>query len=249
MTLKPIWQESTTIKPYETDFQGRWKPHCFFQAMQVAATNHATHLGLGYQAMLQSKMIWLLARLKLHILHTPRIGERITIETWPRGFQQKIFFMRDFFFLDEQGGKIAAASSAWLLVHAAEKRILKPNVTLPAELPDQSDRLALDKTLDKIAIPERMLEKHIVEARYSDTDLMQHVNNTRYVEWVSDCFSIEEHRSRELDWIQVNYTSEVKPGEKVSIQLGQHQGESAFVMQGINLTTGARSFEAALAWH
>jgi acyl-ACP thioesterase len=246
--LKPIWQEKIIVQPFETDFQGRWKPHCFFQTMQQAATSHATHLGLGYHAMLESEMVWLLARLKLRFLRIPLLGEEVTIQTWPRGLQQKIFFMRDFFFFDEQSEKIAAASSAWLLVHASERRILKPDVTLPAELPDQSGRLALDETLEKIDLPEGMAEKYTLEARYSDTDLMQHVNNARYIEWVTDCFSLSEHRTHDLDWIQINYASEVKPGERVSIRLGENQDRSVFVVQGINLTSGARAFEAAIAW-
>ena len=248
MPLKPVWQEKVIVQPYETDILGRWKPHCFFQAMQMAATNHATHLGLGYQAMLQSEMVWLLARLKLRFLRIPRLGEALTLLTWPRGLQQKIFFMRDFFFYDAQGDKIAAATSAWLLVHSSERRILKPDVTLPGELPDLSERIALEKTLEKIDLPAAMAEQYPLVARYSAIDLMQHVNNARYIEWVMDCFSVEDMRSRTLDWMQINYAGEVKPGEQVTLHMGNDPASHVAVIQGINLQSGARAFEAAVAW-
>jgi medium-chain acyl-[acyl-carrier-protein] hydrolase len=246
MPLQPIWNESTTIKPYETDFQGRWKPHCFFQAMQTAATNHATHLGLGYHAMMARDTVWLLARLKLKILRNPIMGEQIRVQTWPRGLQQKIFFIRDFFLFDEQDQKVAAATSAWLLVDAVKRRILKPDPVTLAGLPDNRGRLALDETLDKIQLPEEMAEQFRVRAGYADIDLMQHVNNTRYIEWASDCFDLETHRSRQLESIQINYAHEVKPGEEVSVRIGQGNGDTR-VITGENQSTGTRSFE--VVWH
>ncbi len=247
MSIKPIWRETTTVKPYETDFQGNWKPHCFFQAMQHIATNHATHLGLGYQDMLKGDAIWLLARLKLKFFRIPRLDENITIETWPRSMQQKIFFMRDFYFFDENEQKIAAATSAWLTVHVSERRILKPDAAMLEGLPNNQNRIALQESLEKITLPEEMQEQFSVQARYSAVDLIQHVNNTRYIEWASDCFSIEQYRSSQPDWIQINYASEVKPGEQVSIQMGQIDA-STTIIAGSHLSTGTRSFEVAWAW-
>ena len=247
MPIQPLWKETISVRPHETDFAGRWKPHCFFQAMQTIATNHANHLGLGYHAMMQRDTVWLLARLKLKIIRRPLMGETITLQTWPRGLQQKIFFMRDFFLFDEKEEKIAAATSAWLLVHAKERRILKPDPQTLAGLPTNSGRLALDETIDKIALPESMQEQFQVRAGYSSIDLMQHVNNTCYIEWASDCFGMETHRSRELESIQINYASEVKPGEEVAILRGQQDDHTA-VITGENRSSGSRAFEVVWRW-
>lgn len=247
MTLQPIWNETTTVKPYQSDFLGRWKPHCFFQAMQTAATHHANQLGLGYHAMMERETVWLLARLKLHIWRNPVVGETVKVQTWPRGLQQKIFFMRDFFLFDEQEEKIAAATSAWLLVHAGERRILKPDPVTLAGLPDNRGRLALEERLDKIHLPDPMTSQFNLRARYADIDLMQHVNNTRYIEWASDCFDMETHRTRQVQSIQINYASEVKPGDEVLVRLGTGQ-DGAHTISGENQTTGARAFEVVWRW-
>ncbi len=247
MSIIPIWRENTTVKPYETDFQGNWKPHCFFQAMQHVATHHATHLGLGYHDMLQNNSVWLLARLKIKFFRIPQLDEKITVETWPRSMQQKIFFMRDFYFLDEKEQKIAAATSAWITVEVKERRILKPDADLLDGLPKNEKRVALQETLEKIAIPEQMQEQFNIQARYSAIDLIQHVNNTRYIEWASDCFPIEQYRNSQPDWIQINYASEVKPGERVSIQTGQLE-DSTTIIAGNHLSNCTRAFEVAWAW-
>jgi len=247
MNFQPIWTETTTVKPYETDFQGRWKPYCFFQAFQQVATSHASHLGLGYHSMLNNGHAWLLARLKLKVFRTPLLGETVTVQTWPRGLQQKIFFMRDFFLFDQQGQKLAAATSAWLMVDVTQRSILKPDPDTISHLPLNSGRYALDERIDKISIPETMQEQFITQARYSVIDLMQHVNNTRYIEWAGDCFSMDEHRTRLLDSIQINYASEVKPGDEVSIQMSR-QDDRTSIIAGTNLSNRVRAFEVEWVW-
>ena len=135
------------------------------------------------------------------------------MRTWPRGFQQKIFFIRDFYILDQSGRKVAAASSAWLLIDVQKRRMLVPE-KLDGRLPLNDGLRALDEDLERLVMPKDLAEKRTVQADYSMVDIMGHVNNTRYVDWVMDCFPFEHHRSHRLAWLQVNYNSEVLPGEQ-----------------------------------
>lgn len=247
MTLKPVWTETAVVKPFETDFKGLWKPHCFFQAFQMAASNHAEHLGLGYHALLDKGVSWLLARLKLEIYRLPALDETLTIETWPRGLQQKIFFMRDFFLLDAEGQKIAAATSAWMLVNLEKRSIVKPDPALMDKYPANPGRLAMDERLEKITVPDALHELFTAQARFSTVDIIGHVNNTRYIEWAADCFSLDEYRRKELGSIQISYAAEVKPGERVSMQYATEDGKT-YVIAGENLDTGARAFEVVWIW-
>ena len=247
MTLKPVWTETTTVKPYETDFKGLWKPHCFFQVFQQAATNHAEHLGVGYHALLDKGVAWLLARLKLKVYRLPALEETLTIQTWPRGLQQKIFFMRDFYLLDSHEQKVAAATSAWMVVNVEQRSIVKPDPAMLKWLPANPGRLALEERIDKITVPDDLQELFTVQARFSTIDLIGHVNNTRYIEWAADCFSMGDYREKELDSIQINYASEVKPDEWVSMQVSR-QNDKTFVIAGSNLTSGARAFEVVWSW-
>lgn len=247
MTLLPVWTETTSVKPYETDFLGLWKPHCFFQAFQQAATCHAEHLGVGYQAMLSQGIAWLLARLKLKILRRPSLDEPLTVQTWPRGLQQKIFFMRDFWIMDTAGEKIAAATSAWLLVDLEKRGLVKPDPAILERLPANPGRLALDEQIDRINLPESLEERFKVDASYSTVDLIGHVNNARYVEWAADCFPLEWYRTHQPDTIQINYAGEVKPGEIVSVRTAQPD-PLTWLVAGENTANGTRAFEMQWIW-
>ena len=57
----------------------------------------------------------------------------------------------------------------------------------------------------------------ISAADYSAVDLMGHVNNTRYVEWICNCFPQEKYQQEQIAWLQINYNNEVRPNEIVQL--------------------------------
>jgi medium-chain acyl-[acyl-carrier-protein] hydrolase len=246
--MQPIWTSETTVKGYETDFRQCWKPASFFQSMQAAAGEHAEHLGVGFEAMFAQNMVWILSRAKIVFLDFPRLKERVIFETWPKGMQQKLFFMRDFSITAGDGRQLALASTAWLLVNPTARRMLMPSA-LKGELPDNHGRFALDEIIDRINPPDGMPERLATHASYSAVDMMGHVNNARYVEWISDCFTQEEYAARRLHWLQINYNNEIRPGERVQLNAAPKTGEEqTWLVQGVNQASGARAFEAAVGW-
>ncbi|HEX2981581.1 MAG TPA: acyl-ACP thioesterase domain-containing protein, partial [Anaerolineaceae bacterium] len=209
-----VWTEETSVRSFETDFAERWKPACFFQAMQEAATHHAAAFGFPYREMLARDMIWVLSRMKIYFHRFPRLHEVVRIETWPKGIQQRLFFMRDFCFTSPEGEPYASATSAWLLIDPQARRILPPRA-LYGEVPDNAGRSVIEETLEKIQPPEGMTERLRRQAGFSAVDLMGHVNNARYIEWIADLFPLDSYRERDLAWLQINYINEVRPGEEV----------------------------------
>jgi medium-chain acyl-[acyl-carrier-protein] hydrolase len=243
-----IWTEDFTIRTFETDFQQRWKPSSFFQALTEAAARHAASLGFNNQEMLDAGRIWVLSRLKIRFDEFPVNGQRVTLRTWPKDIFQKIFFRRDFELFDEGGKQMAAATSSWLLIDTKSRRLLKPE-TLGGNLPHHPDLHALRDAPNKIVLPEGMPMRLVVSAGYSTIDLMGHVNNARYADWVTDCFSMDEYRTRRIAWMQVNYSSEVQPAEQVTINAcGMPDNPDQWLFEGKH-PDGTRAFEAALQWH
>jgi acyl-CoA thioesterase FadM len=248
-----VWTETTRVKAYECDFRGCWKPAVFLQAMQEAAANHAAHLGVGYRQLIERDMAWVLSRVKIQFLDYPRMGEEVVLRTWPRGVQQKLFFTREFEIASAEGRPLALATTGWVLIQPAQRRILPPSALASAQasaLPLR-DVGALDELLEKIAVPAGLPELGTFEASYNAVDVMGHANSARYIEWLEDCFPFAEHRRRRLDWIQLNFSNEVKPGERMLISAGPEpvgNGEARWFGQGSILPGGTRAFDAAFGW-
>jgi medium-chain acyl-[acyl-carrier-protein] hydrolase len=243
-----VWEEEVTVKTYATDFMGRWKPGFLVQELTEFASHHASNLGLDYQGMLEKDMVWVLSRLKLRFYQHPMLGQQMMVKTWPKGIQQRLFFMRDFELRTLQGQPVVAASFAWLLVNPKIRRILPPQ-SLGAGIPDNGGLSAIPEALDKLSPPGDLVERFKVQARYSTIDLLGHANSARYVDWICDCFSQEDYRARPLDWLQLNFINETLPGEQLSIAAGPDPAApGTWYVTGTNLNTGLRSFDAALGW-
>ncbi|MGD0707713.1 MAG: acyl-ACP thioesterase domain-containing protein [Anaerolineaceae bacterium] len=248
MTLPTVWNEELQIRYADGDYYRRWKLSSLFQTLQECATQHALHLGRGYDQLIQNDVAWVLSRFKMRIESLPLAGERVKIETWPKGLQQKLFFMRDFLVTSAAGDKVyARASSAWLLIDTRTRRMQMPTM-LGNSLPDNGGRFALDEPLDRIAVTGVDLqEQFVVQARSSMIDLMGHVTSARYIEWLMDCFPVEAYRSG-VAWLQLNVNHEIKPGEHVSVASGK-LGEATWIIQGTNLDTSADAFVAAVGFN
>ncbi len=235
-----IWTETTAVRTCETDLNGRWKVGCFFQAMQDAATHHAASWGYDFQSLLAAGRVWILSRLRIRFDDFPSEGEAVTIRTWPRGISRRVFFLRDFEFRGP-GGMLAAATSAWVLIDPVSRHLLSPQA-LERAVPGNDGLTALAGPLEKIHVPAELPERLTVVAGYSAVDTLGHVNNARYVEWACDSIPFDLYRRGRLQWLQVNYLSEVRPGERVSIRSGEAEG--AWRIYGQNLDRDQRAFEA-----
>jgi acyl-ACP thioesterase len=243
-----VYEEKLRVAGYECDFNHELKPAAFFRYLTEAAGVHAEILGAGFEAMLTRNLFWVHSRMKIKFYEFPRVGETISLRTWPKTIQQKLFFIRDYEVLNEHGARMAAATSAWLVIDAATRRMV-PSQSANVNLPGSPDRIGLDEPLERLGLAHDGEERLHRRADYSSIDVLNHVNNSRYVEWVCDAIPLEEFKARKLDWLQINYDHETRPGEEVSVRLNRVENDpDLLAFEGINLSDGQRSFEAAIHW-
>ncbi len=244
----PVWTEHIRVRAYETDLHNLWKPTAFFDAFQDAATSHTANLGFDYHNMSAAGRLWVLSRMKVYFHRFPAMGDALTVRTWPNGIRQKIFFSREFELTLPEGDSCAAATSAWLLIDAHSHRMLLPDA-LSAGLPENPDMKALNEDLMKIPSSNGLEEKFTVKAAYSAVDLLGHVNNARYIDWIMDCFSFEHFERFQPAWLQINFNNEVRAGETVRVSAGEQSGDpSRWLIAGEKSDSGEKAFEAEVAW-
>ncbi len=240
----PIYEVTHNVTFFECDFNGNWKPASFFQQLTELAAVHAGILGFGYEEMLSKNLHWVHSRMKIKFHHFPQPGDLINIRTWPKTIQQKLFFIRDFEVADTSGNLLAAATSAWLVINSATHKLVPPqacNINLPG-LPD---RHGLMETLDKLNLDGNLEESKQFTPFYSAIDMIGHVNNSRYVEWVCDSLPMDIFRSHTPDWIQLNYDHEVLPGDTVAVKTGTSaDSKDLWMVEGTKLDSGLRAFSA-----
>jgi acyl-ACP thioesterase len=186
--------------------------------------------------------------MKIMFFAYPQAGDEVIIRTWPKTIQQKLFYIRDFEMLDNTGKPLALATSAWLVIDATKRRMIPPR-SLNIELPSLPDKVGLDEPLEKLGLDNDGEERLCVRAGYSVVDMLGHVNNSRYIDWICDAFPIDIYKNNILDWIQINYDHEIRPGEEVAL-LAKERADKDGVWQvvGNNRSKDTLAFEALLHW-
>lgn len=214
------------VKAWEADFKGKLKPGSLFNFLQEAASAQASQLGFGYEQMLHMGTYWVLARLHLKIDRWPNMDEEVFVTTWPKTFFQ-LYALRDFEISDSQNQCIGRATSAWLVLDSKTLRPKRP----------ESVEFTYDRLESKNAIaepPDRIEfigEGEFIGSRtavYTDIDINQHVNNSRYIDWAFDAVDPEYLKRHLLREIQVNYLQQTRIGQSLDFYKHVLRGEEVF---------------------
>jgi medium-chain acyl-[acyl-carrier-protein] hydrolase len=214
-----VWTERFRVHSFEADLNGAGTLEGVCRHFQEAAWNHAEHLGLGYEQLRRENKIWVLSRLLLKLDRSLRWGETITVHTWPRQVRSA-FALRDFEMVDSAGMRLAAGSSAWLVLDVSSRKpqrvdkMISSISTFPAKRALDQDPASLDAVQSDRSITR-------FTARYSDIDVNGHVNNARYVGWLMDSYSLDFHRAHEVKRLEINYLGETAGAETVSVFTSQ----------------------------
>ena len=91
---------------------------------QEAANTHAAILGFGYDDLIQSRTAWILSRLNIHFLKSPRWRDEVTLTTWHKGLE-RLFFLRDFILTDKEGNECIKATTSWLVLNLDTRRLVR----------------------------------------------------------------------------------------------------------------------------
>jgi medium-chain acyl-[acyl-carrier-protein] hydrolase len=238
-----VWKESFKINSYHVDFQQKLKPTALMQFFQEAAGNHAQHLTAGYDQLQLRGLFWALSRITVEIERMPEWGESIEIETWPCGLEG-LFFRRDFIIWGKDGEILAKGVSGWLLVNT---ETLRPQrlATLGIELPNNAGKFALEYFPDRIngQTGDSIFRKKIL---YNEIDMNRHVNNTRYLDWVMDCFGYDHFVKNRLIIFSLEFLAETFWGDDIELHSGNENLK--FHIQAINPVNNKIAFKADTIW-
>lgn len=237
MPLKS-YQESITVSSFDVGASGYLEAPALMRHFQEIASRHADELGVGFQDLQKEQTFWVLTHLQFEAERWPEMEEPISIETWPRNIQ-KLYTTRDFLVSDKNGNEIIKACSAWIMVDIIKKRPVRPAVRLEN----------IDFTTEKEALgnfPEPFNcngEQHIKLNRkvvYSDLDINQHVNNTRYVEWMMDAIGFAP--GKKLKSLNIHFTNEFRYNETAQIKIAHNNsGYFCSILHTENEKTGCEA--------
>ncbi|MBR5430268.1 MAG: hypothetical protein IK116_07070 [Firmicutes bacterium] len=177
--MNQLYQIDTIVLPSLGDAAGRLDCCRAFGLFMDLAALHSEQLGAGICSMLQRDLFWLAVRTHARFYRRPRVGERVTLQTWPER-PGKAHCVRNYRIL--QGDEVlAAAKTDWAVLKISDQTLAPVDVLFPPELtyelgPALTERFAAPSR--KFG-PENVCGSYRVRER--DLDMGGHVNNAAYL--------------------------------------------------------------------
>lgn len=219
--------------------------------IQETAWVHAERLGFGISSMETAGLYWVLTRQVLKMKKWPRYGENFRVQTWLRP-PEGAFLTREFSLLNDKNEEIGFCVTTWLALTRDTKKILP--------LQDLYDWKSLTWDRSCGLIPEKIPVEGTYEkmakyrVRNSDLDINQHVNNTKYAQWILDAIPYELHQKLALTTYSVNFLAETHLGDEVQVERRCDSADTDLAQQGtthyrgLRLGDGKILFTALLEW-
>lgn len=207
------YQMRITVDTAAVDCFGRLKPSQILYYMQTAAEGHCRLLGLDWDTLAKRGLFWAVTRHLVRIARLPRIGETLTVETWP-GQTGRVAYPRSCICLDAAGQVCWQSASLWVLMDAQTRAMVLPaksGISLTGLV--RGNELAAPGALP----PVQGAHSTVRTVGYSELDRNCHMNNCRYLDWADDLLPADFHRAHPIAEFSVCYHSEAYEGEQIGL--------------------------------
>ncbi len=208
-----IFRKTYTVTDDTVDRFDRLRPSTLLFYIQDAATSHCAHLGMDWNTMAARGLFWAVTRTRVEITRLPAHGETVTVETWIMK-TTRVAYPRAAAMYDSQGNLLLRTLSLWVLMDLDKRTMVLPGksgVGLDGE--DRGTELKSPAGLAPLT-QGRTSQRTVA---YTDIDINGHLNNARYLDWVSDLNPSDFHRDRQLRAMTVCYLAEAREGQTLDL--------------------------------
>lgn len=218
----PIASDFTSIfsKDWEINFMqctpnGYLKYTDLCNILQLTAAAHSEMGGISFTDMQEFNQAWVLSRMRIEILNLPKWKDTVTVKTWILNLENSRSVRALEMYVN--GQKMVGCETFWAVFNTKNRR---PEVlALPHEhfikYPENNSTLENIKKINVSDVSKTISNRKIL---LSDLDIVNHVNNVKYLEWCLDLADYKLILSRKLKSFDMNFMKELMFEDVVSIQ-------------------------------
>jgi acyl-CoA thioesterase FadM len=198
------------ILSHDTGHNGEVHPSAVFRYFQETADHQMRTEGPTYRELYEQGLAFVLSRMHVRLHATLRSYDKVTVQTWaydpPRGVSYERYYQM---YRGEE--LVAEAGSVWALLNVSSGELCRVG-TLPLHY-GSDEPLAISTRFRLPSAEFTVVDAHTV--RYSDVDVNNHMNNTRYPDMLRDC--IPHIDGLRITGIQIHYVSEALLGDTLTV--------------------------------
>jgi len=228
----PISPDFTSIfsKDWEINFtqclpNGYLKYTDLSNILQLTAAAHSEIGGISFSDMQEFNQAWVLSRMRVEITELPKWKDIVTVKTWINTLENSRSIRALELYVN--GKKTVGCETFWAVFNT---KIRRPEaLALPFEHFElYPEHLATQKPFSKINLnndKEFVFEKTVF---LSDLDIVNHVNNVKYLEWCFDFVDVELILKQKIESFEMNFLKELSLKDKVVLHENLNDNPTVF---------------------
>ncbi len=213
------------LRSADFDKNERLTPRAILELFQDVAGNHAEQIGMGFNALLNRNLLWVIARTKFVVEKEIERYSTVKVKTWPK-VPQRFIFRREYLIYNSKGEIAVRGSADWMVIDSESRSLVSGGDIFPKDA-DYITEFGLDEKLRKIRDIEGEKTEAQVVTKFTDIDLNGHVNNTRYADFAINAINPDK---KAIKSFQIDYHKEVLEGEE--LRLTATKNEDTYVVKG-----------------
>ncbi len=204
--------------------------------VQLTAAAHSELGGISFVDMQEFHQAWVLSKMRVEIIEMPKWKDKITIKTWATSLDKSRSIRALEIYVNEE--KKIGIETFWAVFNTKKRR--PEGIVLPHEhFIKYPEKRATRKPFSKIILGE---EKKLVAKKtvyLSDLDVVNHVNNVKYLEWCLDFIEVNKIINEKVKSFDMSFFKELSLNDEVEIYNSNKENTSVFSISKENKTVFA----------
>jgi acyl-ACP thioesterase len=239
----PISNQFTSVysKNWEINFtqcnpNGYLKHTDLCNLIQLSAAAHSELGGISFSDMQTFNQAWVLSRMRVEIIELPKWKDLITIKTWINNIKNSRSIRAIEIVLN--GRKIIGSETFWVVFNTKIRR--PEELKLPiSHFELFPERKATEISLSKIIVADSLEIINEKKVLLSDLDIVNHVNNVKYLEWCLDYVKPDIILNQKINSFEMNFLKELSLNDRVHINKCEDLNKIQFNITKENKTSFA----------
>lgn len=183
--------------------------------LQLTAHEHSVLGGLSFWDMQKFNQAWVLTNFYIEIDQLPKVNDVIEIKTWIVSMENSKSVRA--LEIWHQGVKIIGALTEWVVLNTEIRKV--DAIALAFDhFEIYPYRLPTKNSLERVSALKSFDFEISQTVKNSDLDLVQHVNNIKYLEWCLDTLPQTFLIKNKITKIHINFLREMKCDQNFTIQ-------------------------------
>lgn len=189
------------------------------------AGKNADQNGFGLLKLQAHNYTWVLSRLVVDMNRFPTDSDELNVETWVESVGVA-FTNRNFRITDKQGDLMGYAASSWAVIDMGTRRTVLLD-TLPGiqrYVVPESTPLGEAGRISNIVGEVR----NSFKVKYSNLDINRHANSLHYIQWISDCLSLDYYLNHHIHRFEINFLKELTFGDEGEVFVEERSSDDFY---------------------